>query len=168
MFTSSLAEITEINGRMLTIKPLGVMGGVTPPVIYDVPLGMIGNEENYTDHKLKIGDIILIMFLTFNMGNYIGFGSKDTIPDLNLNDYNNAIALPIVFNKAILEIALPESISQVGNIKHNGDTSQEGKQVSSGEILSNEDVKAQNISLKNHTHKYNPGPGSPTPTSVPN
>lgn len=190
MFTSCLAEITQINNRILSVKPLGIMGGVLPPEIHEVPLGMLGNENNYTDHNLKIGDIILIAFLTFNMGNYVSFGGKDTIPDLNMNDYNNAVALPIVFNKAVFDLKLPESISHFGNVKHTGNTDREGNLTQNGNttqtgnvsvtgeikatvkieapiINGTTDVKFAGISGKGHTHKYNPGPGSPTSTSSP-
>lgn len=46
-------------------------------------------------------------------------------------------------------------ITIVGDIEHTGN------QTTSG------DVVAGGISLKGHTHKYNPGPGSPTPTQPP-
>ena len=46
-------------------------------------------------------------------------------------------------------------ISIVGDIEHTG------SQTTSG------DVVAGGISLTGHTHKYNPGPGSPTPTQPP-
>lgn len=46
-------------------------------------------------------------------------------------------------------------ISMVGDIEHTG------SQTTSG------DVVAGGISLTGHTHKYNPGPGSPTPTQPP-
>lgn len=152
MFTSCLAEITAINNRILSVKPLGSMKGVLPPEIHDVPLGLLGNKENHTDHNLIVGDIILILFTTFNMGNYISFGSKETTPCLSLNDYNNAIALPIVFNQEILNIALPESISQIGNINHQGNTAQTGEQTTTGIIHSDTDVTGKEISLVGHTH----------------
>lgn len=173
MFTSCLAEITAIYGRKLSVKPLGLMGGIIPPQIHDVPLGLLGNKNNHTDHKLEVGNIILVLFTTFDISNYISFGSKDTTGNISLNDYNNAIALPIVFGLEELGINLPESISHIGNVNHIGDTtqkgniSQEGEQNTTGIIHSDTDVTGKEISLVNHTHKYNPGPGGPTPTQKP-
>lgn len=46
-------------------------------------------------------------------------------------------------------------ITMVGDIEHTG------SQTTSG------DVVASGISLTGHTHKYNPGPGAPTPTQPP-
>ncbi len=173
MFTSCLAEITAINGRKLSVKPLGIMGGVTPPQIHDVPLGLLGNKDNHTDHKLEIGNIIIVLFTTFDISNYMAFGSKDTAMSISLNDYNNAIALPIVFGLEELKVMLPESISHIGNVNHVGDTTQKGnvtqtgEQTTTGIIHSDTDVTGTSISLVNHTHKYNPGPGVPTPTQKP-
>lgn len=44
---------------------------------------------------------------------------------------------------------------------NNGDVSVNGT------VTVSEDVIGGGISLKNHTHDYNPGPGSPTPTQPP-
>lgn len=141
MFTSCLAEITSIEKRILSVKPLGLMAGITPPEIHDVPLGMLGNENNYTDHNLKIGDVILVAFLTFNPGNYVAFGGKDTLPDLNMNDYNNAVALPIVFNRAVFNLNLPVSINHFGNVAHTGDTNREGNLTQNGNTTQTGNIK---------------------------
>lgn len=190
MFTACLAEITHIENRILSVKPLGLMAGITPPEIHDVPLGMLGNENNYTDHNLVIGDIILLAFLTFNPGNYVSFGGKDTLSDLNMNDYNNAVALPIVFNRAVFNLKLPKSISHFGNVDHTGNTNREGSLTQNGDtkqtgntsvtgkvnatvkieaplVNGTNDVTFAGISGKGHSHKYNPGPGEPTDTSGP-
>ena len=50
------------------------------------------------------------------------------------------------------------SITASGNMTIAGDVSITGKLTASG------DVTAGGISLQNHTHLYNPGPGGPTPT----
>lgn len=170
MFTADLAKITNIEKRMLSVQPLGSMAGKLPPEIHDVPLGMLGNEVNYTDHNLRIGDIILIIFTTFNMGNYVAFGGTDTLPDLNMNDYNNAVALPIVFNRAVFDLELPVSINHFGNVAHTGDTNREGNLIQNGnttqtgniEVTGNitatgtvtgqTDVSFAGISGKAHTH----------------
>lgn len=82
----------------------------------------------------------------------MAFGSKDTAMSISLNDYNNAIALPITFGLEELKIALPKSISHIGNINHIGNTAQEGEQTTTRIIHSNADVTAKEISLVGHTH----------------
>lgn len=52
-------------------------------------------------------------------------------------------------------------ISMVGDIEHTG------SQTTSGTITGQTDVIGGTISVKTHTHKYNPGPGSPTPSQPP-
>lgn len=190
MFTACLAQITDIEKRILSVKPIGLMGSIVPPEIHDVPLGMLGNKNNHTDHNLQTGDIILILFLTFDPSNYVAFGGINTLSDFNMNDYNNAVALPIVFNRDVFNLDLPESISHIGNVVHegntnrngslnqNGDTTQTGNINVTGNITSTETIKAKNIigtddatfggiSGKNHTHSYRPGDGSPTNTTGP-
>ena len=151
MFTSSFAEIVSINNRILSVKPLGSMGGVAPPIIHDVPLGLLGNMDNHIDHKLVIGDIIIILFTTMDLGNYIAYGSPETVPNLELNSYNSAVALPITFNLSQLGLALPESISQIGNILHNGNTNQNGSLTVSEKITTNELLVNGESTLKGGT-----------------
>lgn len=190
MFTACLAEITNIEKRILSVKPIGLMGAIVPPEIHDVPLGMLGNENNHTDHNLKVGDVILILFLTFNPSNYVAFGGTNTLSDSNMNDYNSAVALPIVFNRAVFNLDLPESISHIGNVIHEGntnrngslnqkgDTTQTGNINLTGNITASGTIEAPNvngtsdvsfagISGKSHTHSYRPGDGSPTSTTGP-
>lgn len=167
MFNSALAEIISIEGRLLSVKPIGMYGGVIPPVIHDVPLGLLGNMENHTDHKLVVGNIVPILFTTLDIGNYISFGSKDTVSDVGINNYNSCIALPITFDVSQLNLALPESISKVGNEKHKGNLEQTGTQKVTGICESDTDYVSAGVSGKNHTHDYRPGTGSPTPTDKP-
>lgn len=151
MFTCAFAEIVNIENRILSVKPLGSLGGVAPPIIHDVPLGLLGNMDNHTDHKLVVGDIIIILFTTMDIGNYIAFGSSETVPSLELNSYNSAIALPITFNLSQLGLALPESISQIGNILHSGNTTQEGSTNVSEKITTNELLVHGKTELKGET-----------------
>lgn len=190
MFTGCLAQITRIENRILSVKPIGSMAGKLPPEIHDVPLGMLGNENNYTDHNLKVGDTIVVLFLTFDISNYVAFGGVDTVADIGLNSYNNAVALPIVFNRAVFNLPLPESISHFGNVVHTGNTNREGSLTQNGDttqtgdinvtgditatgtieapqVNGTQDVSFAGISGKGHTHSYKPGTGTPTNTSQP-
>lgn len=54
-----------------------------------------------------------------------------------------------------------------GKIKITGNISHTGDQTTTGTITGQTDVVAAGISGKGHTHKYNPGPGSPTPSQPP-
>lgn len=165
MFSSALAEIISIEGRLLSVKPIGMYGGVVPPVIHDVPLGLLGNMENHTDHKLVVGNIIPILFTTLDIGNYISFGSKDTVSNVDLNNFNSCIALPITFDVSQLNLELPESISKVGNEIHKGDLQQTGTQKVTGICESDTDYVSAGISGK--THKHGGVQGGPSDTGIP-
>lgn len=52
-------------------------------------------------------------------------------------------------------------INMVGDIEHTG------SQTTSGTITGQTDVIGGTISVKTHTHQYNPGPGKPAPTTPP-
>lgn len=52
-------------------------------------------------------------------------------------------------------------INMVGDIEHTGN------QTTSGTITGQTDVIGGTISVKTHTHQYNPGPGKPAPTTPP-
>lgn len=166
MFNNGLAEIISIEGRILSVKPVGMLGGVKPPVIHDVPLGLLGNATAHTDHALKIGDIVPIFFTTMDISNYVSFGSTDTVGEVNLNSYNSCFALPITFNIADFGLSLPSSISQVGDNIHKGNLDQTGTQIVSGLCESKVDYIGGGVSLANHIHK-NTKPGNDTEFSGP-
>lgn len=59
------------------------------------------------------------------------------------------------------KIKITGDVEHTGNEKIIGEIQHTGNQTTSG------DVVAGGISLTGHTHKYNPGPGSPTPSQPP-
>lgn len=149
MFTSDLAEIVEIEGRLLSVKPLGKGEGVAAPVIHGVAIGLIGNINNYTDYNLKIGDIIPIWYTTRDISDYIAFGNKDTVGSSRRNNYNSAFTIPITFNYADLGLALPKSISFIGdrldkgNVVHTGDHNVTGDYNLTGNMTISEKIIAK-------------------------
>ena len=55
----------------------------------------------------------------------------------------------------------PTGVTVNGDLQVNGDID------STGTVTGDADVASGAVSLRNHTHLYNPGPGSPTPTQPP-
>ena len=160
MFSGALARIVSIEGRILSVKPIGQMGGISPPVIHDVPLGLLGNRESHSDYGLKIGDIIPVMFITMDISDYVAFGGTETVSNIEMNSYNSCIAFPLTFNKADFNLSLPTSIRTVG------DNEQDGGINTTKLIHSDEDVTAKTVSLDKHIHK-NTKPGNDTEFSGP-
>ena len=60
-----------------------------------------------------------------------------------------------------VSITAPGAMTITGNVAITGNMS------ATGDLTATGDVTAGSISLKGHTHKYNPGPGSSTPTAPP-
>lgn len=58
-------------------------------------------------------------------------------------------------------------IKITGDVEHTGELQHTGNQTTSGTITGQTDVVGGTISVKTHTHQYNPGPGNPAPTTPP-
>lgn len=58
-------------------------------------------------------------------------------------------------------------IKITGDVEHTGELQHTGNQTTSGTITGQTDVIGGTISVKTHTHQYNPGPGNPAPTTPP-
>lgn len=167
MFTNDLAEVIAIEGRILSVQPLGNRGGVKPPVIHGVPLGLNGIDKFYSDVVIKVGNIIPIFYTTSDISNFLIRNNKD-VTSCRENSYNSCFALPFTFSKESLNIPIPAELKEVGNKKFIGNLNHEGSQLSTEEIKSNSDVKAGDISLKEHDHNYTTpvhaaGEGATTP-----
>lgn len=169
MFTSDLGEIVGIEGRLLSVKPIGNGDGVVPPVIHGVILGLIGNINNYSDYNLKIGDIIPIWYTTRDISDYVAFGNKEAVGSSKRNNYNSAFTIPITFNYSDIGLALPASISHIGNrldkgnVVHTGDHVVTGNYKLTGNMTITEKITAKigeildklgikGIDFGSHTH----------------
>lgn len=189
MFTTTLAEVITVTGRTLTVQPLFSPSGVKLPVITGVQLGLFGNSEQFVDVHIKgktadsDGDIVLIIFTTFDISNYMTFGNKDIMDTSRRNDINSCVALPFTFKKHTEAIQNPQSgihmkgyalhqgqkkhegdLNRIGETEITGAFSQAGDMEVDGNIHAEVDVVADTVSLKSHIH-INTKPGSPTETS---
>lgn len=141
-----LAEITAIEGRKLSLKPFGNMGGVLPPELHDVPLGRLGGKKNSIDISVDIGDVVICFFTTLDTSNYVSFGGKDTSLDVNKNSLNSCFCVPVCFDFSILNSEITKSISIVGDIE------QKGTLKVSSDIKSDTEVSAGSVKLTQHKH----------------
>ena len=183
MFTTTLAEVITKKGRTLTVQPLFKPDGVKMPPITGVQLGLFGNNSNFMDVSIKIGDIILIMFTTFDISNYVTFGNKDIMDTNRRNDMNSCIALPFTFTKHSEAVQNPQDgihtkgytleqgqrkhegdINRIGETEITGAFSQSGDMEVDGTIHAEVDVVSDTVSGKSHIH-INTKPGAPNETS---
>lgn len=65
------------------------------------------------------------------------------------------------------KIKITGDVEHTGNEKIIGEIQHTGNQTTSGTITGQTDVIGGTISVKTHTHQYNPGPGKPAPTTPP-
>ena len=65
------------------------------------------------------------------------------------------------------KITIVGDVEHTGNEKIIGEIQHTGNQTTSGTITGQTDVIGGTISVKTHTHQYNPGPGKPAPTTPP-
>lgn len=65
------------------------------------------------------------------------------------------------------KIKITGDVEHTGNEKIIGEIQHTGNQTTSGTITGQTDVIGGTISVKTHTHQYNPGPGNPAPTTPP-
>lgn len=139
----------------------------------------------------KIGDLVWIGFSEttisdetslerFSLNEPFVIGSCETGYEDNSDDIiltNNATRVEIKGNGDIAittgsnEMTINSNININGNINQNGEYTQNGNYNVTGNVAvtgavgATGDVTGKGISLKGHTHKYNPGPGGPTSTS---
>lgn len=116
----------------------------------------------------------------FSLNEPFIIGSCETNYENNSNDIiltNNATRLEIRGDGSIVittgnnemtinsNITVNGNITQAGNYTQTGNYNVTGNIAVTGAVEATGDVQGQGISLKGHTHKYNPGPGGPTSTS---
>lgn len=189
MFTTTLAEVITKKGRTLTVQPLFKPDGVKMPPITGVQLGLFGNSENFIDVSIKArtgeksGDIVLIIFTTFDISNFVTFGNIDIMDTNRRNDYNSCIALPFTFAKHSEAVQNPQDgihtkgytleqgqrkhegdINRIGKTEITGSFSQSGDMEVDGTIHAEVDVVSDTVSGKSHIH-INTKPGAPNETS---
>lgn len=98
-----------------------------------MPVGLIGNINNYSDYNLKVGDIIPIWYTTRDISDYIAFGNKEAVGSSKRNNYNSAFAIPITFNYSEFQLDLPEAITFIGNRLDRGDVVHSGNHEVTGD-----------------------------------
>lgn len=169
----AIRELVNINGKA-EFKTL--------PELKDVPINIPRAGGWSITLPIKEGDECQVIFQDLCIDGWWFRGGIQNWNDLRRHDLSDAIAIfspysqPNVLSSYSTEgleirsddgktkltltsegitIEAPEGLSINGDIQVDGDIEATG------------DIKSNNISLQNHTHLYNPGPGDPTPTGVP-
>lgn len=152
------------------------------PELKDVPINIPRAGGWSITFPIKEGDECQVIFQDLCIDGWWFRGGIQNWNDLRRHDLSDAIAIfspysqPNVlssYNTGGLEIRSDDGQTKIilnssgiiidspEGITINGDIQVEGNIEATG------DIKSDNISLQNHTHLYNPGPGDPTSTGVP-
>ena len=150
--TLTLARITKINASNGFIEAIGV----TNKIIYNnVPLLQLGNSSINIKINLKVGDYVPLFHVKEDISLFLSQGTEEDNKTLDLFSDSNCIALPFKLFNFNENFKYPDIDFEItGNLKITGDVEIEGKLSATNEIKSDTDVKASNISLKNHVHAY--------------
>lgn len=167
----AIRELININGKV-EYKDL--------PELKDVPISIPRAGNWAITLPIQIGDECMVIFQDLCMDGWWFRGGVQNWNDLRRHDLSDAIAVfspwsqPNTISNYSTQFMEARSLDgstkmsfQSGKVVLTGDLDINGKIHSTGTIISDIDVISGTISGKSHTHEYNPGPGSPTPTGVP-
>lgn len=161
-----LCEVVNIReNRFVDLKPLFIPNGIPLPVLRNVPVAIFGDEKNYIDWKINVGNILPTFITTFDISSYISSGNKEKMDTTLRNSLNSTFALPLTIPSMKDVRNFPEAIKmigdrfEVGKINQTGDVIRKGAENITGDIniTGNLTVTAKatvaGIDFKSHKHK---------------
>lgn len=181
----TIREMVNINGSV-SYRDL--------PELRDVPIIMPRAGNWLITLPIKVGDECMVVFQDLCIDGWWFRGGIQNWNDLRRHDLSDAIAIfspwsqpntvssyssenmeirsldgsiKISLTQSGINIEAPQGLNINGNVNVTGDVQVSGAINSTDNIKSDADVLAGSISLKSHTHNYNPGPGATTPTGAP-
>lgn len=180
------AKVMQVNEDG-TVNVLAIRNDEIEDCVITVPVIYPETARAYIMLKIKKGDRGVIKFCDKSIEEY-RFGNENYNGDERCHSISDGIFqlgfLPsnekFVFPDGEIVIGLKNSqfilsVNETGDftikaksvIINSASTSINGDVSVNGTVTVSEDVIGGGISLKNHTHDYNPGPGGPTPTQPP-
>lgn len=127
-----------------------------------------GGIQNWNDLRRHDFSDAIAIFSPWSQPNTLSSYSSD---NLEIRSLDNSIKISLGSNGVTMDFPQGYTINGDGtlngNITINGNQTSNGDITATGTIKGETDVIAASISGKSHTHQYNPGPGSATPTGGP-
>lgn len=163
---------------------------IEPQEIEKCPVCFLNDSTFAIRHPLKQGDLVWLGFSEVSLENILDTknptsvisknkfditdavvvgtidGTNDRMPSTNANDLlilNKKTGHKIIFK----EDGSLETTVEIINAPSCTSLNAPNAVITCKKVIASDDVTGGGISLKNHTHSYNPGPGSPTPTTKP-
>lgn len=136
-----LCEVQSVRkNRFVDLKPLFKPNGISLPVLRNVPVCMFGDNINYIDWKINIGNIIPVFVTTYDISSYISQGNKEKMDSIKRNSLNSCFALPFTIPSMQDIRSFPDAIKIIGNRLEEGEINQIGNITRTGNINTKGDI----------------------------
>lgn len=180
------AKVTQVNEDG-TVNVVAIRNDEIDDCVVTVPVIRQETQRAYIQLAIKTGDRGVLTFMDRSIEDY-RFGDDSYNGDNRSHSISDGIFrigfLPdnekFIFPEGEIVIGLKNkkftlAVDAEGNLSISAETiiinsksnTINGDVKVNGTVTVSEDVIGGGISLKNHTHKYNPGPGAPTPSQPP-
>ena len=136
-----LCEVQSVRkNRFVDLKPLFKPNGISLPVLRNVPVCMFGDNINYIDWKINVGNIIPVFVTTYDISSYISQGNKEKMDSIKRNSLNSCFALPFTIPSMQDIRSFPDAIKIIGNRLEEGEINQIGNITRTGNINTKGDI----------------------------
>lgn len=137
-----LCEVQAVRkNRFVDLKPLFKPNGISLPVLRNVPVCMFGDNINYIDWKINVGNIIPVFVTTYDISSYISQGNKEKMDSIKRNSLNSCFALPFTIPSMQDIRSFPDAIKIIGNRLEEGEINQIGNITRTGNTNTKGDIK---------------------------
>lgn len=137
-----LCEVQSVRkNRFVDLKPLFKPNGISLPVLRNVPVCMFGDNINYIDWKINVGNIIPVFVTTYDISSYISQGNKEKMDSIKRNSLNSCFALPFTIPSMQDIRSFPDAIKIIGNRLEEGEINQIGNITRTGNTNTKGDIK---------------------------
>ena len=136
-----LCEVQAVRkNRFVDLKPLFKPNGISLPVLRNVPVCMFGDNINYIDWKINVGNIIPVFVTTYDISSYISQGNKEKMDSIKRNSLNSCFALPFTIPSMQDIRSFPDAIKIIGNRLEEGEINQIGNITRTGNTNTKGDI----------------------------
>lgn len=136
-----LCEVQSVRkNRFVDLKPLFKPNGISLPVLRNVPVCMFGDNINYIDWKINVGNIIPVFVTTYDISSYISQGNKEKMDSIKRNSLNSCFALPFTIPSMQDIRSFPDAIKIIGNRLEEGEINQIGNVTRTGNTNTKGDI----------------------------
>ena len=155
---------------LLKVLPMTYNEGLELPIINDVPVLHLGNENSFINIKVNVGDMGVALFSQMDISEFMEKGVIDSCDSSELFNLTNCSFLPVKMWKTggtvmptDFDFEITGKVKIVGDLVHEGNLSHTGNTTQIGRLENN----SANIGgIEFSTHKHGGVQGGPGDTGV--